>query len=112
MVVSITANSGQDVIFSINVVDGYGQLADGYQSAEIVSILSPSLVPYVGFPAFMTKISTGRYYSSITLPNGSSYLGTYQVLVRWPHPTTRYFQYELFLINSNLPFGNSAVYPA
>jgi hypothetical protein len=110
--ISIDANPGNAINVTIQVLDGYGSRDDGYQRPEITSVLNPSLVASSGFPAFMTRISKGLYYTSITIPSGSTAVGTYIVSIRYPQPNTAIFQDDLVLINVHLPFGVAAVFPS
>lgn len=104
---TIFANPKQTVLLCLQTTDGYGSLADGYQSPRVDFIRLPSGILASGYPAIMTKLSLGIWYLSFTIPAGRAAIGSYLAKASWPHPTTAVFQSQLFLINVALPFGNS-----
>ena len=113
MTVSLSANPGQTVRIAIATKDGYGQRADGYATPQVDFILTPALVAFSGtFPVAMPKVSTGLFTFEIVIPAGAAAIGTYIASASWPDPTTSFDQFEDFLINVSLPFGNSSVSPA
>lgn len=112
MTIALFANPGQTITLSVQVLDGYGARADGYQEPTVDFIRMPNGTFAAGYPSSMTIVETGVYIHSVTLPSGASGLGTYIVSATWPHPDTGMFQGELFMINVSLPFGNSSVSPA
>lgn len=109
---AIFANPGQTVVLALQVTDGYGLLADGYQGPTVDFVRLPSGDDSTSYPATMTEIAQGVWIHSLTLPAGSSATGTYVISCSWPHPDTDHMQNQLFLIHVALPFGNSSVSPA
>ena len=110
--VTINTSPGNRITLVVQIVDGYGTRADGYQAPQVDYFLNPSNADILGGAVFMTKVGTGIYRRSFTLPSGASTIGTYIASVSWPHPDTARFQYDVFLIQVSLPFGNSSVSPA
>lgn len=111
MVVTLNATPGQTITLSIQVLDGYGSRNDGYAAPEIDFVLTPALSYASGYPISMSRIDTGVFIRQMTFGQSSSVIGTYIISCSWLHPTTGYTQYELFMINVGLPFGNSTVFP-
>lgn len=112
MTLSLFANPGQTVTLPIQVLNSDGLRADGYQAPTIDFVRFPSGSLAAGYPVEMDKLETGLYKRTITLPTGSTALGTFLVSASWPHPNSSIFQYEVFMIQVALPFGNSSVSPA
>lgn len=112
MTTSINANPNQTITLVVQTLDSYGTRADGYAEPTVDSLYSPAGTESELYPQTMTKISTGLYKHSFTLPSGASALGTYIVSISWPHPTESHLQYETFLIHVAMPFGNSSISPA
>lgn len=110
--ISIFANPGQTVSLVVQTVDGYGTRADGYEVPKVDAIYFPNSTAASGYPQNMTLVSTGLYRFTFTLPSGSSALGTFIASVSWPHPEFSHLQYEVFLINVAMPFGNISISPA
>lgn len=106
--IPIFANPGQTVKIVIETKNSDGYRVDGY-TPTIDSVYFPSGSTASGYPASMTALETGLYYRSLTLPSGSTALGTFIVSCSWTHPTTATTQYEVFLIQVAMPFGNSSV---
>ena len=107
----ISTNPGKTVAITTQVLDTSGERVDGY-IPQIDYVITPSGSMSSGFPANMTKVAIGLYSSNITIPSGSSAVGTYIVSISWTRPGTSQTQYEVHLINAFLPFGNSSVSPA
>ena len=111
MILSISANPGQTVGLVVEVLDGYGTRVDGY-APSLNSVFSPSNTALTGFSSTMTKLSTGLYRANLTLPSGSSAIGTYVASASWTDPeNVTNTLYQAFVINVALPFGNSSVSP-
>jgi hypothetical protein len=112
MTTSINTLPGETVVIVVQTLDGYGSRSDGYEVPTLDLILKPDNTQYSGLPATMTKISAGLYRSSIVIPSGVTATGTYIASCSWPHPSISYHQYEVFIIQVNLPFSNISVSPA
>jgi hypothetical protein len=112
MTTSIFANPGQRIAISLQVVDGYGALHDGYQAPTVDFVSLPNGSFLSGYPAVMSQVSPGIWRYFLTLPTGFTSLGSYLVSCSWPHPDTSIFQNELFIINVAMPFGNTTILPA
>lgn len=112
MTISISANPGQTVTFAVQVINSTGALQDGYQAPTVDFILTPSGAGSAGYPIAMTEVAGGVFIHSVTIPSGSTGLGTYVASCSWPHPDTSVFQNELVLIHAFRAFGNSSVAPA
>jgi hypothetical protein len=108
----INTSPGNVVSIVIQTVDGYGSRLDGYQAPTLDSILNPNSIDILGTTHTMSRLSTGLYKRSVTMPSSSSSIGTYIATVSWPHPTYFYIQYETYVIQVSMPFGNSSVSPA
>lgn len=106
--ISIFANPGQAIRLVIETKNSDGYRVDGY-TPTVDSVYFPNGSAASGYPASMTALETGLYYRSVTLPIGSTALGTFIASCSWTHPTTAIKQYEVFLIQVAMPFGNSNV---
>lgn len=106
--IGISANPGQSVIVAVQVLDNTGQRVDGYVP-QVDFVIAPSGAQYSGYPEAMVRLSEGLYTATIVIPSGLTAVGTYLVSASWVHPNTSQSQYEVFLINAALPFGNSTV---
>lgn len=104
----IFANPGQTIRLVVQVLDGYGNLSDGYVPI-VQNVIFPDLSVAVGYPRTMTKIDTGLYAHGLQIPNGSSALGTYIANVFWTEDTLP--KWACFAINVARPFGNTTVTP-
>lgn len=110
-ITSIAANPGQSVGIVNQVLDANGERVDGY-IPQIDYVINPSGTMQSGFPANMTKESTGVYSLNVNIPSGITAVGTYIVSTSWTKPGTALTQYKVYLINVHLPFGVSSVSPA
>lgn len=110
-VTGLFANPGQTVVLVVEVLDGQGSRVDGYQPT-LDFVRSPSGSDLSGFPAVMTRISTGLYNLGISIPRGVTAIGTYIASASWIHPSLAARQYQLYLINVALPFGTASATPA
>ena len=110
MTVAFSSNPGQTIILSAHTLDGYGDRVDGYVPM-VDSVYFPDGSAASGYPTNMSKVSAGFYKHGLTLPSGSSALGTYTASVKWVDPVTGNLKWEIYLIHVALPFGNSTVTP-
>lgn len=110
MSTALFANPGQSLLLAVQVVDGYGVLHDGYQAPTVDFVRMPSGTNAGGYPTDMTEINLGIWIHSLTIPAGSTGLGSYLVSCSWPRPDG-FFQNELFIINVAFPFGNTSISP-
>ena len=108
--ISLFANPGQTIKLAVEVKNSDGYRVDGYVPTVDYVYLPDGSVSS-GFPVSMTNIDTGLYSTSILIPSSNSSVGTFIASVSWTHPTTGFTQYELFLINAALPFGNTTINP-
>ncbi len=118
MATVVNANPGQTILLAVEVLDTqflYGGSTRGTRVDGYVPTLD-----YVRYPdgtqllgsTTMTRIDTGLYQVSVTIPSGSTAIGTYVGSASWSHPTSGQDQFELFIINVGLAFGNAYVSPA
>ena len=104
------ANPGQTVTLVTQVVDGYGARVDGYVP-QVTNVLFPSGSLASGFPQDMVRLSTGLYKHDLSIPAGTSSLGTFIASVLFTNPATAGPTWQVFAIQVALPFGNSSVTP-
>jgi len=104
MTVGLFANPGQTIVLAVEILNSGGSRTDGY-AATLDFVLDPSGAALSGYPAAMTRVTTGLYNIGVDIPSGLLSVGTYIASVSWAHPTTSATQYQLFLINVALPFG-------
>ena len=113
MTASIFVNPSQTVSLVVETTNSSGERADGYldgYAAPVVTTLwLPSGSTSSSFPQTMTQLGTGLYYLNVTIPSGSSGVGSFIADIHWNQPGTGLNRAEVFLINSALPFGNSTV---
>lgn len=109
---TLFANPGQRVLAAIQNLDAHGSRTDGYSFPQVDFVIKPDGSYMSGFPVSMNLVTAGLFTYPITIPNGITAVGTYVVSISWPDITTSYLQYECYLINVALPFGNSSVSPA
>lgn len=109
MILTLNANPGQSLTLMAEVVDGYGARTDPVSAPIIEYILRPSGAQLYG-TLTMTRLSTGIYQRSISLP--ASVTGTYLASIIWADPDYGVMQSLLYMINVGLPFGNSFVTPS
>lgn len=105
----IFANPGQTVSLAVQVTDGYGDRVDGY-TPIVKSVYFPDLSSAIGYPVNMTRLTTGLYTHSLTIPSGIAAVGTYIASISWPTPDNM-VAWEIFQIHVALPFGTSSVSP-
>lgn len=110
-ITQMNANPGQIVSVTTQILDVDGQRVDGYVP-QIDYVINPAGIMLAGYPLAMIRETVGVYRSSISIPTGILAIGTYIVSVSWSRPSTSLTQYEVFLINVALPFGNASVAPA
>lgn len=104
---------GQTVTIVQQVFNLDGYRADGYSFSEsgplgapvIARIIFPDLTLAAGYPVAMTKLDTGLYSFSFTLPTGAHAVGLYIVDIYWYHPSTLSLQQDITQILVNAPFG-------
>jgi len=109
-VTQMNATPGQAVIITTQVMDASAERIDGYVP-QIDYIIDPTSVMFTGYPVAMIRMAEGVYSSNVDIPVGISAVGTYIVSVSYNRPGTILTQYEVFLINVALAFGNSSVSP-
>lgn len=110
---AISANSGQTVRIPVQTVDGYGARIDGYVPV-VQKVFFPDGTEAEGYPTVMTQVDTGLYVHELDLPGGTSYLGTYIVSIFYDDPDVDsgdLVSWEIFMIHSARPFGNSSITP-
>lgn len=109
MSTAISANLGQAILLAVEVLDNTNTRLDGY-APTLDFVRNPDGTELVGTTS-MTRIDVGLYQVSVALPSAIAGLGTYIGSASWAHPNTAVTQYELFIINVALAFGNSSVSP-
>jgi hypothetical protein len=86
--------------------DGYSFTYSGPLGAPVIArVILPDYTLDVNFPAAMTKLDTGLYVFSFTLPTGATSVGTYIVDIYWYHPTTHQLQQEIIQVAVTAPYG-------
>lgn len=109
--IPLFANPGQTVVLTIQTVDSSGARVDGY-TPTVMEVLFPDLSAATGFPVAMTRVGTGLYTYQLSIPSGTSGLGTFTVSTRFTDPSVASgVKWDVFSINVSLPFGNSSVTP-
>lgn len=104
---------GQTVTIVQQVFNLDGYRADGYTFSGsgplgvpvIARLINPDFTLATGYPAAMTKLDTGLYAFSFTLPTGGTSVGTYIVDGYWYHPDTLQLQQDVTQIIVMAPFG-------
>lgn len=102
------------VIHQVFNLDGYrsdGYLTDGYSAPIIARIVFPDFSLAVGYPQAMTKLDTGLYSFSFTLPIGAVSIGLYFVDIYWYHPNTLSLQQDIVQVVVTAPFGTYTALP-
>lgn len=92
--------------------DGYradGYMVDGYSAPIVARIVFPDFSLAVGYPVAMTKLDTGLYSYSFTLPTGAASIGLYIIDIYWYHPTTLSLQQDISQVIVTAPFGQYSV---
>ena len=100
----LNATPGQLVTIILETLDGYSR-ADAYTPPTISRIVFPSLLLATGYPQPMTRLSTGLYIYSFTLPTGASAVGSYIVDVFWQDPATNSLAQTFWQVVCSAPFG-------
>lgn len=85
-----------------SAVDGYA--IDGYESPVIHRVFTPALSLNSLFPQPMTKLDTGIYYYSFSLPTGAASIGSYFVDIHY-RDALGILKVNPYLILVQAPFG-------
>lgn len=86
--------------------DGYSFSGSGFAGAPVIArVIYPNFMLAPSFPVSMTKLDTGLYSHSFTLPSGAAAVGLYIVDIYWYHPNTLSLQQDIVQINVTAPFG-------
>jgi len=113
MTISSFANPGQTIKLVLETLDANGSRADGYADGYDAPIINTFYLPSgdaaSGFPQTMTQLETGLYYLAVTLPSGTSGIGSFVASALWNQPGTGLDRSAVFSINSALPFGNTTI---
>lgn len=104
---------GQTVTIVQQVLNLDGYRADGYAfsgsgplgAPVIARLIYPDFTLAPAYPVAMTKLDTGLYTWSFTLPTGGAAVGTYIVDGYWYHPDTLQLQQDFTQIVVLAPFG-------
>lgn len=107
----LSYHPGQTATVILSVFNSNGELADGYGTPEVTSILFPTGAAASGLPLEMTSLATGLYKSQFALPTGLTAVGTYVVVVSYVDPDTLEPKNEVTEIVVSAPFGNFSVSP-
>ena len=86
-----------------SVLDGYR--ADTSVTPTVERVIFPSLALAGSFPQDMTRIDTGLYRLSFTLPALASSVGTYVVDIEWLDPDTDELRQRAVQVVVTAPFG-------
>ena len=114
MILTLNATPGQSIYLIAEVTDGYYQTRiDAPSEPTLDFILKPDGTTISGYPANTTKIATGLYRIAVTMPTGSTAVGTYIASLHWLYPLdVSIIQFLTYVVNVTLPFGNSSIRPA
>jgi hypothetical protein len=86
--------------------DGYSFAGSGHLGAPVIArVIYPNFTLAPAFPAVMTKLDTGLYSFTFTLPVGATSIGTYIVDGYWYHPNTLKLQQDITQVVVTAPFG-------
>lgn len=99
---------GQVATFFQEVKNSFGERIDGYVPV-VSSIIVPGLTLAANYPQDMTRIDTGLYYFSFTLPTGAVSIGSYLANISYTNPDTLLTNYNLVQILVSAPFGNLGI---
>jgi len=105
---SILYSPGQTATLTLTCLDGYGSLADAAVLPNVKAIYFPNSTLAVGFPAAMTKLSTGIYTYKFKLPIGASAVGTYIAVMEFTMDGTL-LRNETIDLLVQVPFGNFSI---
>jgi len=100
----LNASPGQLVTIILETLDGYSR-ADAYAPPTVMRVVFPSLLLATGYPQPMTRLSTGLYRFTFTLPTGATSVGSYIVDVCWQDPATNNLAQTFWQVVCNAPFG-------
>lgn len=114
-ILSYSPGQTATIIHQVLNVDGYR--SDGYNFIDsgpagapmIARIVYPDFSLAPNYPVAMTKLDTGLYTFSFTLPSGAVSVGLYIVDIYWYHPTTHVLQQDLVQIIVTSPFGQYSI---
>jgi len=96
---------GQRVTIILQVLDATFIRADSPITPTVFRIISPSLTLLVGYPAVFTKLDTGLYSYSFTLPAGAAAVGTFIVDYFWQSPDDNSNRQDYVQVNVTAPLG-------
>lgn len=85
--------------------DGYDGYEDGYAVPLVNSMFLPNLTYASNYPQQMTKLNTGLYMYSFTLPTGAAAVGSYLLDVEFVNPINHLVNNQGFQIIVTAPFG-------
>lgn len=101
---------GQTVtIFLETFGDGYTTRHDAPSLPAVDKIIFPNLTLAAGYPKPMTKIATGLYKFSFTLPTTATAVGSYVVDVSWLDPVSSNSHQTFYQVVVTAPLGQYSV---
>lgn len=97
---------GQQARLFLETFGSDGYRADGYLAPTVTHIYKPDFTLMDGYAHVMTKLSTGLYYYSFTLPTGAASIGNYLVDITYLDPITSMLHEIAYQIIVTAPYGN------
>ena len=97
---------GQQATIFLETFDGYGARADGYALPVVSRVILPSFALAAGYPLPMTRLSTGLYYATYTIPTGAVGMGSYLMDVAFINPQNSLVNNTAYQLIVKAPFGN------
>lgn len=79
-------NPGQVVTVAFETLNSLGARADGYSNPVVTRVIFPNLSLATGYPQTMTKLDTGLFKITFTLPSLASSVGSYIVDITYYDP--------------------------
>jgi len=105
-------NPGQQVTVVLQTLDSNGTRVDGYSTPIVNRIIMPNLTLSPVYPVVMSRLDTGLYIHTFTLPSGASSVGTYIVDIFWTDATTMKTKNEIYQVIVKAPSGQFSASPA
>jgi hypothetical protein len=97
---------GQHVTVFLETVDGYNVRSNSPTPPVVTRVIFPGFTLASGYPLLMTQLDVGLYYSTFTLPTGSTAVGNYLVDVSFTNPANGMVNNKTYQLIVTAPFGN------
>ena len=108
----IYASPKQSLDFIFEVTNANNIRVDSPTLPMVNKIFKPDFSLLDGYPASMTKIDTGLYSFTLTLPIGLSNVGSFIVDIAWTNPDNLMTNKTFYQIISRLPPNAAGTYIA